>query len=210
MRFISFEGLDGAGKSSLIRWLEGELKKHGISYFVTREPGGTPLAESIRNLILKKDEDEPVGRTEILLYEASRSQHVERVIRPRILAGEWVLCDRFSESTVAFQCFGRGVDRSQVDWLNRFAEGGLRPELVIFLDLEVKESMHRLGQRLNRTQGEKDRIESESQSFHERVAQGYRDQAEKEPGRWLRLDAQLSTPQMGEIIIAEFKKRGWI
>jgi len=116
--FIVFEGLDGSGKSTLIRGLEQELNARGKRLKLTREPGGTPLAEDIRKLLLRTDAEVPVPATELLLYAASRAQHVAGVIQPALKKGEWVICDRFSASSVAFQSYARGVDRGTVDWLN--------------------------------------------------------------------------------------------
>lgn len=209
-RFISFEGLDGSGKSTLIAGVRRFLESNGSKVLVTREPGGTPLAEEIRHLILRNGQDAPVSTTEILLYEASRAQHVAKVIQPALEAGRVVLCDRFSESTVAFQCFARGLPRTEVDRLNRFAEQGSRPELVVLLDLTVEESRRR---QTARTSGDPeagpDRIEKEADEFHEKVRQGFLSQVKEEPHRWFVLDAALSADRLLESVIHEFQRRGW-
>lgn len=211
MRFLSFEGLDGSGKSTLMKGVRAELERRGLPVRVTREPGGTPLAEDIRNLILRTGHEAPVAATEILLYEASRAQHVAKVIAPALKAGEWVLCDRFSESTVAFQCFARGIDRGDVDRLNRYAEQGHRPELVMLLDLSVETSRKRQNRRVDENVGaELDRMEKEADDFHERVRAGFLAQAKQEPNRWLVLDADLSAEQLLAKAIAELESRGWL
>lgn len=211
MRFLSFEGLDGSGKSTLISGLKSELEARGLKVRLTREPGGTPLAEDIRRLILRTGEEAPVAATEILLYEASRAQHVAQVIKPALALGEWVLCDRFSESTVAFQCFARGLERQEVDRLNRFAEQGLRPELVVLLDLPVEVSRQRQNRRASQdTSAKPDRIENEADEFHERVREGFLTQAKEEPGRWLILNAELSSAELLDGTLEELQRRGWL
>lgn len=215
MRFLSFEGLDGSGKSTLISGIKSEIERRGLKVRLTREPGGTPLAEEIRRLILRTGDegktDTPVAATEILLYEASRAQHVAQVIKPSLALGEWVLCDRFSESTVAFQCFARGLDREEVDRLNRFAEQGARPELVVLLDLSVAASRRRQNHRASKdASAAPDRIEREADDFHERVRQGFLAQAKEEPLRWLILDAELSSDELLKRTIAELERRGWL
>ncbi len=210
-RFISFEGLDGSGKSTLIAGVKQALEATGDKVLVTREPGGTPLAEEIRHLILRTGAEAPVAATEILLYEASRAQHVAKVIQPALRDGNVVLCDRFSESTVAFQCFARGLSREEVDRLNRFAEQGSRPELVILLDLTVEESRRRQSTRAARELGSQpDRIETEADDFHEKVRQGFLAQVAEEPGRWLVFDAALSADELLKHVLREFEARGWI
>ena len=158
MPFVVFEGLDGSGKSSLMSALETELKSKGLVTVRTREPGGTPLGDEIRNMILRPEGPAPTPRTELLLYEASRSQHVDQVIVPALKQNKWVLCDRFSASSVAFQAGGRSISEEWVEKLNEFATNDLTPDLTILLDLSVTESKRRRQQR-EQTQGSKeDRI----------------------------------------------------
>ena len=147
MAFIVFEGLDGSGKSTLMRNLSDHLRSQQKNFIMTREPGGTPLAEDIRNLLLRREGEAPVARTEVLLYQASRAQHVDQVIEPALKDGKWVLCDRFYASTVAFQCFARGLDRKQIDFLNMYATNNRIPDLTVLLDLPVQESLSRIEQR---------------------------------------------------------------
>jgi dTMP kinase len=222
-RFISFEGLDGSGKSTLIAGVKRELEALGAKVLVTREPGGTPLAEEIRHLILRNDQEAPVSATEVLLYEASRAQHVAKVIQPALKSGVVVLCDRFSESTVAFQCFARGLSRTDVDQLNRFAEQGSRPELVVLLDLTVAESRRRQSSRAagvapvaadlsakSMAGAGPDRIEKEADDFHERVRQGFLAQVREEPTRWFVIDAAMSADELLNRVLHELERRSWI
>ncbi|MGE5086219.1 MAG: dTMP kinase [Bacillota bacterium] len=194
MSFLAFEGLDGSGKSSLMVALEKELQKRGVSFYRTREPGGTLLGDEIRNMILRKEGPAPTARTELLLYEASRSQHVDQVIRPKLQAGEWILCDRFAASSIAFQSGGREISENEVVMLNNFATGGLMPDLTILLDLSVEESRKRRQGRGAQNGETEDRIESEADSFHEKVRQSFLRQAQAQPQSWLVLDAK-ETPE---------------
>jgi dTMP kinase len=172
----------------------------------TREPGGTPLAEDIRQLILRVGDETPVPRAELFLYEASRAQHVAQVIRPALARGAWVLCDRFSESSVAFQCYGRELPRAQVDELNRFAEDGTRSELVVLLDLPLEVARARQGRRAEFA----DRMEREADDFHQRVRRGFLEQAQEEPKRWLVLDASQPSDALFSATLAELQRRGWL
>ena len=205
--FIVFEGMDGSGKSSLIQALSQKLKEQKIVVTLTREPGGTPLAEKIRALLLDVSQDAPVDRVELLLYEASRAQHVEKKIRPALQQKQWVLCDRFTASSVAFQHYARGVPREPVDWLNNFAIGGVEPDMTILLDLPFAEAEKRMNRR-GETQG-KDRMEQEAKEFHEKVRQGYLQEA-KGQAKWLVLDAMQTTEQMAELVLQNWKAKGWL
>jgi dTMP kinase len=207
--FLVFEGLDGSGKSTLIRGLSDELRRRNQPFVVTREPGGTPLAEDIRRLLLRTDEEVPVAETELLLYAASRAQHVAHVIQPALARGEWVLCDRFTASSVAFQCFARGISRTSVDWLNLFATRGVKPDLTVLLDLEVAESRKRQGGR--HSQGDQpDRMEREAEEFHEKVRRGYLAQAEESPESWFVIDARISATEIIESVLRKLESSGWL
>lgn len=195
MKFIVFEGLDGSGKSSLMMALERELQKRQISFHRTREPGGTPLGDEIRTMILRTEGSAPLPRTELLLYEASRAQHVEQVIRPNLAQGKWVLCDRFAASSVAFQGGGRDISEKDVVMLNHFATGGLKADLTILLDLSVEESRRRRQGRGVANGESEDRIESEADTFHEKVRQSFLKQAREDAASWLVLNAQ-ETPEV--------------
>ena len=201
MHFIVFEGLDGAGKSTLIEGLRRELKALGQTVNLTREPGGTELGENIRELLLRKNGDSPTPRTELLLYEAARAQHCEKIIEPALARGEWVICDRFSASSIAFQAGGRGLNRKTIDELNHFATQGLVPALWVLLDLTTAEAMRRMQGR------ELDRFESENREFHERVRIRYLDLAKEDSDRWLVLDASRSPKELMVELIAKLKER---
>ncbi len=208
--FLVFEGLDGSGKSTLIERLAAELKARGRDLILTREPGGTPLAEDIRGILLRTDVEAPCDRAELLLYEASRAQHVDRVIKPALARGQWVLCDRFAASTVAFQSFARRLARAEVDWLNAYAIAGADPDLYVLLDLPVEESFRRRAHR-NLGQGvDDDRFEREAREFHEAVRLGYLTQAREAPRNWLVLDAAQSPEALFEDLLKNLEGRGWL
>lgn len=210
MRFIVFEGLDGSGKSSLMSSLQAKLKETGVDFISTREPGGTPLGDEIRKLILSKDGDAPSARTELLLYEASRAQHVDRVIKPALDEKKWILCDRFSASSIAFQAGGRQITEEWVHILNSFATGGLNPELTVLLDLSVEESRRRQKQRQNQTGVQEDRMESEEDAFHQRVRNAFLAQAHSNRDAWLVLDAGSTPTQLFDQLWSHLQKLGWV
>ena len=167
MAFIVFEGLDGSGKTTQIHKLTDYLRDHyKKDVVITREPGGTALGEEMRELLLRMDNAIPTPRCELLIYEAARAQHVDEVIRPALERGEWVLCDRFTASTVAFQSGGRELELSTIDFLNDFATGGLKPHLTIYIDISVDESESRKHQRSLELDVEQDRFEQEKKDFH--------------------------------------------
>jgi dTMP kinase len=174
--FITFEGIEGCGKSTQAGLLRELLEGRGLSVLVTREPGGSPIGEQIRHILLDPGNHGMVALAELLLYEASRCQHVEAVIKPALDAGKVVICDRFFDASTAYQGYARGLDIAMVGRLNLVATGGRKPDLTIVLDLPVDMGLMRLGRNL-------DRIESEAVEFHERVRQGYLKIAENEPGR---------------------------
>ena len=210
MAFIVFEGLDGSGKSSLMRALAAELLSRGIPFHPTREPGGTPLGDEIREIILRKSGATPVPRAELLLYQVSRAQHVDEVLRPRLARGEWVLSDRFSASSIAFQSGGREISEKDVQTLNEFATAGLSADLTVLLDLSVDDSRKRQAHRTSQTGEIADRIESEKNSFHERVRQSFLAQAAADAENWLVLDARVSIDAMLKTLLKILKERRWL
>ncbi len=210
MYFLAFEGLDGSGKSSLMKKLEAELTQRKQAYIQTREPGGTGLGDKLRDLILEKSNPPPVPRAELLMYEASRAQHVEELIRPQLAQKKWVLSDRFSASSLAFQGHARGLGWETVGQLNDFATGGLYPDLTILLDLTVEESERRRTHRQQTLQVEADRIESENRAFHEKVRQGFLRAAAESPQNWLVLDASETVETLFTQLMTELKKRKWL
>lgn len=179
--FVTFEGIEGCGKSTQVDRLLGGLVGRRVPAVAVREPGSTPIGQEIRSILLDPVHTEMVPQTELLLYEASRAQLVRTVIEPGISKGYAVLSDRFTDSTVAYQCFGRGIDRATVDAVNLVATGGLVPDLTVLLDVPVDVGIARV-------HGELDRIERESIEFHERVRQGFLALAAEEPERFLLLD----------------------
>jgi dTMP kinase len=195
-RFIVLDGIDGCGKSTQIRHLAQWLPASGLMpstarLICTREPGGTPLGQSIRELLLHTEADQvPSVTAELLLYAADRAQHVDSVIRPALLRGDWVLSDRFAGSTLAYQGYGRGLDRSLITRLESIATTGLEPDLTVWLMVPVEVS-------LQRRHGEtEDRIEAEGRAFLHRVADGFSALAEQR--HWCRLDAQQSLAQLSQ------------
>jgi len=190
-RFISIEGGEGAGKSSCIEYIKQRLAAAGIDCIVTREPGGTPMAEDIRQLLLAHRDETVDPYTELLLVFAARRQHVENVIRPALKAGQWVICDRFTDASFAYQGAGRGLDTRFISQLKHAVHGDLNPHMTLLFDLDIAIGMARAGKR-----ADFDRIETEAMSFFERVRQGYLAQAQAEPQRYRVVDAAQSITQV--------------
>ncbi len=189
-KFIVFEGVEGAGKTTQIHqtaeWLQQRYGKNRL-IVITREPGGTKLGKQIRQLLLEDPTSEVGNRTELLLYGADRAQHVETVIRPQLEQGNIILCDRFTDSTIAYQGYGRGFDRDEIDRVNQLATGGLQSDLTCWLDLDVEIGLQRVMRR-----GKPDRMEQATLDFHQRVRQGYQELANSYPNRIVRIDASQS------------------
>lgn len=185
--FISFEGIEGSGKTMQSKLLYEYLKKKGFQALLTEEPGGSQIGRTIRDLLLSVDNIEMTPVTELLLYNASRAQHVEEVILPAMKKGCVVITDRFTDSTVAYQGYGRGIELNLIDNINRIVTGGLTPDITIILDLDVE-----IGIQRNKGINEKDRIEREDITFHRRVRDGYHTIAAKEPERIQVIDASES------------------
>ena len=196
-RLVSLEGGEGAGKTSAIAAIRELLMSRGHEVVLTREPGGTPLAERIRELLLDPREEPLAPETELLLMFASRSQHVREVVRPALQRGAFVVSDRFTDSSYAYQADGRGLDRALIEDLERRVVG-LKPGLTLLLDLDVREGR-------SRTSGRDlwpDRIESEQDDFFERVRQGFRKRALAEPERFRVIDASQSPAAVGAAVMA--------
>ncbi|MDF1764088.1 MAG: dTMP kinase [Oleibacter sp.] len=173
-RFITFEGGEGVGKSTNIQFVAQWLAQQGISALVTREPGGTPIAERIRNDLLKAHHSEKMADlTELLLMFAARAQHLKAVIIPALASGQWVLCDRFTDSTIAYQGYGRGVSLDQIDQLRQLVQGDLNPDCTLLLDAPFKMGMSRAAQRASDLGEEVDRFETEDDGFFNLVRQGF-------------------------------------
>ncbi|MBI5167422.1 MAG: dTMP kinase [candidate division NC10 bacterium] len=173
--FISFEGVEGSGKSTQLAQLAQHLRSRGFEVLELREPGGTPIGERVRHLLLDEGSQALAPAAELCLYLASRAQLVVEILEPALRAGQLVLCDRFSDSTFAYQGYGRGLDLESIQRLNQLASRGLVPDMTFLLDLEPEVGLGRLGG--------KDRLEKEDLSFHRRVREGYLALAKREPGR---------------------------
>jgi dTMP kinase len=186
-RLITLEGGEGAGKSTLLRGLETHLRDQGIDLVVTREPGGTVVGEAVRGVVLDARNNALCAEAELLLMFASRAQLVRDVIDPALSAGRWVLCDRFTDASFAYQGGGRGQPMERIEALEDWAALGLKPDVTLLLDLPVSTGRARAAGR-----GEADRIEVEGDPFFERVRQAYRDRAAAEPSRFRLLDATAS------------------
>lgn len=193
-RLITLEGGEGAGKSTLLAGLREHLDRGGQDVLYTREPGGTPVGEAIRALVLEPAHRGIAVETELLLMFAARAQLVREVIKPALGAGRWVLCDRFTDASYAYQGGGRGIDVARIAELERIATGGLKPDLTLLLDLPVTHGRQRASQR-----GQADRIEAERDDFFERVRATYLARAQAEPARFRVLDATLPP---GEVLHA--------
>jgi len=188
--FITFEGPEGGGKSTQIHRLAAALADRGYSVWTTREPGGTRLGELIRPLLLGAQQAPMSAWSEALLFTAARAQHVDEVIRPRVERGELVLCDRYSDSTLAYQGYGRGLDLETLRRLQAQATGGLRPNLTILLNLPVETGLSRIPPL------SQDRLDREAQGFHRRVRAGYQQLAAAEPERWREVDASADQSEV--------------
>lgn len=200
-KFIVLEGAEGVGKTTNLT-LIGEWLADSGEVVQTREPGGTPLAEDIRQLLLSKREDAPVAMAELLMMFAARAQHLERLIRPALNDGKHVLCDRFSGSTMAYQGYGRNMDKAMIDQLATMVHADCQPDLVIYLDAPVAVGRARAAQR-----SAPDRFESEAERFFERVRQGYLAQARANPERWWVVDASRPLAEVQQTLLAGLEER---
>jgi dTMP kinase len=189
--FITFEGSEGSGKTSQIPPLAEALRQQGYAVLTTREPGGTPIVEQIRSVILDLKNTEMHPRTEILLFQAARAQHVEQVIRPHLQQGGIVLCDRYADSTLAYQGYGRQTNLAELREIVDYATGGLVPDLTLLFDMDVVEGLRRRSKG-----GDVNRLDALDISFYQRVRQGYLALAAAEPQRWALIDASRSIPEV--------------
>ncbi|MDA8122713.1 MAG: dTMP kinase [Deltaproteobacteria bacterium] len=204
--FVTFEGIEGSGKTTQVRLLSEYLAGKGIPHLVTREPGGTPIANEIRSLLLSPREEPVFPETELLLYEAARAQHVRSVILPAMASGTAVLCDRFCDATTAYQGFSRGIDGARIEWLNAFAAAGLVPGLTVLLDIPPGEGLARVSSRGFRL----DRLEGESPRFHQSVREGYLRLCAQHPERFARIDGRLPVDDIARAVRTAVSTRfGW-
>ena len=202
MPFVTFEGIEGSGKSTQSRLLAERL---GPDTVLTQEPGGTPLGRAIRRLLLDHGHGVVATATEVLLYFADRAQHVAELVRPALREGRSVVSDRYTDSSLAYQGYGRGLDRGLILAVHRLATGGLQPDVTILLDVSVDVGLARASSR-----GSLDRLESEVREFHDRVRAGYLEMARAEPQRWVRVDGEGSTEAVAARVAAVAEERGLI
>lgn len=192
--FITFEGPEGGGKSTQVHRLAATLADQGYNVWTTREPGGTRVGEMIRPILLGRQQARMTPWSEALLFTAARAQHVEEVIRPRLGRGEIVLCDRYADSTLAYQGYGRGLDLETLRRLQLQATGGLQPDLTVLLNLPVETGLSRIPRTAQ------DRLDRETEVFHQRVRAGYREMAGADPRRWREVDAAADADQVAQQI----------
>ena len=197
-KFITFEGGEGCGKSTQIKRLKEALEREGVEVVLTREPGGTWLSEEIRHLIKDQMTDPPCDRSELLLFLAARAQLVKNVIRPALEEGKWVLSDRFSDSTLAYQGYGRGLPLGDLRQMNDFACDGLKPDLTLLLDVDPEVSRARMRRREVATATTADRIEKAGEEFHLRLRTGFAELAKAEPERIVTIDANGTLEEVWE------------
>ena len=196
-KLIIFEGVEGCGKTSQMQLCAQWLESLGISIVVTREPGGTELGLHLRRLLLEKVENKPIAEvTELLLYAADRAQHVAQELKPHLAAGKYILCDRYTHSTTAYQGYGRGLNINLINQLNHIATEGLVSDLTIWLDVDVEVGLARK----QAATGGLDRIEQETIAFHRRVQQGYADLAALYPSEIVRVDGTLTPEAVQQVI----------
>jgi dTMP kinase len=198
--FVTFEGPDGSGKTTQIRLLRAYLEEKGYPVCQTREPGGTSIGDQIRQVLHDTTNVEMQATTEILLYSASRAQLVEEVIRPALARSQIVLCDRYAESTLAYQGYGRQLDLGILQAITAFATGGLQPDLIVYLDISVEEGLRRKRRAHEIEEDEWNRMDQQAVNFYRRVRQGYLRLAGEEPTRWLIVDARQPVEAIQESI----------
>jgi dTMP kinase len=207
-RFITLEGIEGVGKSTQVARLSDALGLLGIAHVVTREPGGTPLAESIRDVVLSAREESLPPTAELLLMFAARAVHLANHILPSLRAGRWVICDRFTDATYAYQGGGRGLSVGTIAELESTVQGALRPDLTVLLDAPVENALARARRR--NAGAPEDRFERERSEFFERVRNLYLARAAAEPERFAIVDATQSVDEVGAQILGQLKARSWI
>lgn len=190
--FVTFEGPEGSGKTTQIELLRGYLEEKGYSVLATREPGGTSIGDQIRAILLDPRNTEILPASEALLFSAARAQIVHQVIRPYLQQGGIVLCDRYADSTLVYQGYGHGLDLEMLHTITALATGGLKPDLTIYLDIDVEEGLRRKLAAHEAERTEWNRLDQQELDFHRRVREGYLEMAAKEPERWLVIDATQS------------------
>jgi dTMP kinase len=206
--FITFEGVEGCGKTTQIKLLSEFFLARGLSPCLTREPGGCPIADKIRSILLDANNQALTPLSELMLYAAARSQHVSEVISPALQAGNIVLCDRFCDATISYQSFGRGIDRGVIDSLNFHACQGITPDLTVLVDCDPAIGLERALRRIEATSGPREeRFELEALAFHQRVRAGYLHLAAAEPDRFLIIDGAAAIEKISALIYAQVAQR---
>jgi dTMP kinase len=207
-RFLTIEGIEGVGKTTQVARLSKALTDRGIAHVVTREPGGTPLAERIREIVLQAREETMPPTAELLLMFAARAVHLQNHVEPNLRAGRWVICDRFTDATYAYQGGGRGSSVDDIRLLESMVQGNRRPDLTVLLDAPVEQALRRARQRNQNAAA--DRFESERVEFFERVRETYRSRASAEPARIANIDASQSADLVAARILELLVARSWI
>jgi len=213
MSFITFEGVEGCGKTTQIRLLADALKKAGKKVLLTREPGGCPISDKIRAILLDAGNSEMTPKAELLLYAAARAQHIDETIRPALASGAIVLCDRFIDATVAYQGFGRGLDQNLITVLNETATADCRPDLTVLIDCPVETGLERAiarieaGTAADSNHLREERFEQESLQFHQRVRNGYLHIAAASPSRFIVIDGKESVDVIAANIFSAVSAR---
>ena len=201
-KFITVEGTEGVGKTTNIEFIKTWLQSREIEFLATREPGGTPLAEEVRGCLLRNREELVDSTAELLLVFAARAQHVNTLIRPALDRGIWVLCDRFTDATFAYQGAGRGLDKELITSLEERVQKGLHPDLTLYLDIDIELGLKRASLR-----GEFDRFEKEQVSFFEKVREGYKERVAQNPARYAVIDAGQTLEKVQKDIKLTLDKR---
>jgi dTMP kinase len=207
-RFLTIEGIEGVGKTTQVARLSEALRARGIDHVVTREPGGTPLAEKIRQIVLNEQSESLPPTAELLLMFAARAVHLANHVEPHLKAGRWVVCDRFTDATYAYQGGGRGLNTDHIRQLETMVQGSRRPDLTVLLDAPVEQALRRARQR--NSGAATDRFESERVEFFERVREAYRARAAAEPDRIIPIEAHGSADAVAARILELLEKRSWI
>lgn len=199
-RFLTLEGVEGCGKTTQAPFLAAALRARGRAVLLTREPGGSPIGASLRAILLSEGHA-VAPRSELLLYAAERAEHVAKVVQPALERGDWVICDRYGDATRAYQAFGRGLPREEVEAAHAIATGGLEPDLTLLLRLPIEESLARARARLADRPDGLGRFEAEAEAFHRRVAEGYEALAREYPARIRPVDASGSVSEVAGRIL---------
>ena len=204
--FITFEGIEGSGKTTQIQMLSNHLEEQGFEHLLTREPGGTPIGDHIRRLVLSPAHNDMTPTCELLLYTAARAQHIEQVIRPALEQGRVVLCDRFKDATLAYQGYARGLPLEVIRHLHEIDVLALRPTLTVLFDIDAKAALERARSRDHTRSEEESRFEQEDLAFHEKVRAGYLDLARQEPGRFAVIDARGTVAAVHPRVLAAIQR----